>query len=244
VIFSLQELARMEDERVRDQAEAARLEEAAREAARRRAEVLAREELEAREREGEERRLEAERKDREAAARAEAVVEAARVEAEGRLRAAEREREMRHDLERLVLAKASAEGDRGARRRSLLTAVSAASVTALLAAVGYLGVVRPAEQAREARWASELASSDTLVADARAQAAKAGDSARSLSDELAVARGQLADLRQQVEDGHRSVRTTPSAVGNHSARTTPAHDPTMDGFSRCPPGSQDPMCAR
>jgi hypothetical protein len=248
VIFSLQELARMEDERVRGQAEATRLEQEARQAERQRAEALEREALEARAREEEEKRRQVERAEHDALARMEATtraaVEAARVVAEGRLRAEERERERRFELENLAVARAAAERSRASWTRTLASAFAGASVAALLAGVAFAGVLRPAERAEQARWASELAARDALLTDARAEAGRSGDLARSMAGELAAAKAEAADLRQKLLDARPERGRANLAGGSHVARTAASGSREMDGFSRCPPGSPDPMCAR
>jgi hypothetical protein len=248
VIFSLKELALMEDERVRAEAEASRLETEAREAARLEGEARRREELAAREREEAARARETERSEREAAARVEAIhraaLEAARIEAEARVRADAQDRERARELRRLELA--SAEKESGARRsaaRSMRLASATSAIAVVCVAAGlYAAVVVPAERARAARSAAELASRDVLIEDVRQEVRKAEEQTRSVAGDLVAARDENARLQAALEAAKRHPAVS------HAATPAPAHasarrETWSDGFTSCPPDSKDPLCA-
>jgi colicin import membrane protein len=247
VIFSLKELAQMEDERVRAEAEASRLENEAREAARLEEEARQREEIATLEREEAARVREAERSEREAAARVEAIhraaLEVARVEAEARVRADVQERERARELRKLELASAEQGKQAKAARGTALVSLSSAIAVACVAAGLYAAVIVPAERSRAARSAAELASRDALVEDARQEVRKAEEQTRSVAGDLVAARDENARLQAALDAAKR--RATPS----HPANIAPSHPTTTraretwsDGFTSCPPDSKDPLC--
>jgi hypothetical protein len=242
-MFSLQELARMEDERVRSQAEAARLERDALEFARREAEARVREEAETFAREESEKRQEADRKEREEVARVEAIhrgaLEAARLEVDARARAEERERDRRHELQKLEMARLSADGERLGIRRMVSGALIGALVAGVVAAGLYLGIVQPAERARATLASSELAARDATIADAHGAASKAQVQLQSLTDDLAKAKADVARLLKPIDEAPRAT-IRPRASVPTVTRTVPSD--TQVGLSRCPPGSLDPVC--
>jgi hypothetical protein len=241
VLFSLQELARMEEERVRGLAEAEERERATRIRATREAEERARREALERENAEMEARAEVARRAREEAARLEAIrlaaLEGARIEAEAKLAREAREQEVRAALAR-ERNPASAP-DRGTGRMFLAVAFGA-TVAAGVAVAAYLGVAVPRDQARAATLGAELASRDVTVSELRRQADELRARVQSLDEELAVERAEEGRLRSEIAGLHR-------APGGHApaARfTAPARDDSrkLDGFTACPPGSQDPLC--
>ena len=243
VIFSLLELERMEGERVRSQAQAAALEREARERALHESRERVRLETEGRERREAEARREIEQRAREEAARIEAIrragVEMARVAAEAQARADERERERRHELE-VERARALARG--GGPRGALAAAVFGAVVSAGVAMALHFGVVAPRERATASEARAELASRDVAIEDLRAQAAATDARVHGLEDSLAAARGDNDALHAELEAARRPPATTGSSRGG-AVRGVPRPDaPRLDGFTRCSPGSRDPLC--
>ncbi|HEY8041857.1 MAG TPA: hypothetical protein VIF15_18765 [Polyangiaceae bacterium] len=242
VMFSLQELSRMEEERVRTLEEESARERAMRERSEREAEQRARSEREAHARAEEEARREVERRAREEAARIEAIhraaVEAARAAAEARVHADERERARRHELE-LEQARVSARpgGAKGAAMAAAFGAVVAAGVAMAL----HFGVVAPREQARAAQASAEIASRDVTLTELRARADATEARVRSLEDDLAAARTANGELRADLAA---ATRTPPPRSGGwHGQAGPPRNDvPHLDGFTTCPPGSKDPLC--
>jgi colicin import membrane protein len=243
VLFSLQELARMEEERVRTQA---RAESAARETARRaaeEAETRAREAAEAEQRAREEARREIERQAREEAARVQAIreaaAEAARAEAFARVQAQEREKDRLHAIE-VARVQASARGPRAA---AALSGCLGALLAAGIGMVVYFGVAAPAARAALAGARSEVASRDQTIDQLRLRAGASEASERALQVDIAALRDEntriradLDGLRSRVQGAHPSRHGVPAP--------TKRPDRTLDGFTPCPPGVNDPMCVR
>jgi colicin import membrane protein len=243
VLFSLQELARMEEERVRLQA---RAEAAAREAARRaadEAEARAKEAAEAEERVREEARREIARRAREEAARVQAIrdaaAEAARTETIARVHAEERERDRQHAIE-VARVQASA---RGSRRTATFAASVATVVTAGVAMVAYFGIAAPAARAALADARGVNASRDRTIEQLRA-AVSAGDaSERALQLNLAGLRDENSRLRADIK-GLKSRIPAVQPTGHGAAPAPKRAERALDGFTTCAPGVDDPMCAR
>jgi colicin import membrane protein len=242
VMFSLQELARMEEQRVREAAEAAHREHAAHERARRDAEEQARRDLEARDREEAQARREVERRAREEAARIEAIhraaTEAARLESEAKTMREARELERRHELEleRVRLA-TKGTGTKG----TFVAAAFGAIVTAGVAMALHFGVVAPRERSRGTMADAALASRDVAIADLRSRAEAADARVRSLEEELGTTKGEVDRLRSALDAARRA--SGPRTPGPRWTGTGPRNDsPKLDGFAACAPGSKDPMC--
>jgi colicin import membrane protein len=242
VVASLQELARMEEERVRALAVAGEC--VRREAAER--EQAEREEA-ARTREEDERRA------REEAARIEGLrfgaIEAARMEAELKASAQARALERSHELEveharalvrnrELDLEHARAADRRARTTRSVLVGGLSALLVAVAAAL-YLGVLAPRQRARDAEAAAQIASRDESIADLKTRAGAAEARALTLEGDL---RGALKELERL-----RSIEA-PHGADSHPLRGSPGRSstqrsgPVLDGFTTCPQGSQDPLC--
>jgi hypothetical protein len=232
----------MEDERVRSQAEAVKLEREALESARREAEARTRQEQEAHALEESARRRDAERMDREEAARAHAIHEAARLEVEARARAEERERDRRHELEKLEMARVSAEKERAGVRGMLVAGLLGAVFAGAVAAGLYLGIVQPGERARAAQATSELASRDAVITDARSAASTAQGQVQSLTGDLATAKAEVTRLQKQIDDLNRHPGRPNVGVG--TVRRTVVSEASTVGLTNCPPGSPDPLCVQ
>jgi len=244
VMFSLQELARMEEDRVRTTAEAeAQLCEAS-ERARREQEARALAERQARERAEEESLREVERRAREEAARIEAIhraaVEAARVAAEIKAQAEERERARLYEIE-VERARASrSNASRGTAMAGVLGAVLAAGVAAAL----HFALFAPRAQATLHVVSEQLASRDVVIVDLRTRADAAGAQLLSLHNSLAAAQASNAKLQSDLDDLRRNPGHRPPGPPVHPGPGPGPHagDPRLDGFTTCPPGSKDPLC--
>jgi colicin import membrane protein len=240
VMFSLQELARMEEERVRQSAEAVERERATLARERHEADERMRAEADAIARAEEEARREVERRAREEAARIEAIhrasIEGARVEAEARARAEEVERVRRHELELERVRQARPSGARQAGVAAAFGALLAAGVAMAV----HFGVVAPKERAQAAEASAQIASRDVAVADLQRHAEETEGRVRTLEQDLAAARSENEKLRKQL-DGVRPAPATPHGFGPHGG-PAPTAAPRMDGFTSCPAGSKDPMC--
>jgi hypothetical protein len=242
VIFSLQELDRMEGERVRAQALESERAREARERARREAQERTRLESERRERVEAEARREVERRAAEEAARIEAMhrasVEAARAYAEAKVLADDRERARRYELE---LERTRALAPRVGLRPVALAVAFGAVVSAGIAMAVHFGVVAPRENARAAEATAQTASRDVQIAELRSHAEAADARARALEGELAASQSDNARLRTDLDRARRP--TGPSVLRGGGVVPGPHHDtPRLDGFTSCPPGSQDPLC--
>jgi len=232
----------MEEERVRAQA---RAESAAQEAARRaahEAEMRAREAAEAEERALEGTRREVERRAREEAARVQAIrdaaAEAARVEAFARAQPEERQKDRQHAIE-MAQVQASA---RGSRRTAALAGCLGAVLAAGIGMAAYFGVAAPSARAAIAEAHSETASRDQTIDQLRVRASASEASERALQVDIAALRDENTRLRADLD----ALRSRAPA-GRTPARGTPharRPDPTLDGFTTCPPGVNDPMCVR
>jgi len=240
-MFSLQELERMEEQRVRALHDAAQRERVAEEGARRDAEERARRERAVQEHAEAEARCEVERRAREEAARIESIhraaTEAARIAAEAKACADARELERRHELE--VLRERAAVGRPGSRE-AIVAGLFGAMVAAGVGIAIHYGVALPREHARATAADAAIASRDVTIADLRSLAAAADARTRSVEADLAAARADNEQLHAERD----ATRRLP-AVHAPAARVPPrAEIPKLDGFTTCPAGSKDPMCMR
>jgi hypothetical protein len=242
LLFSLQELARMEDERLRAQAEAVRRADAEAARARQEEEATARRAEEERARAEADARADAERRARDEAAHREglarAASEAARVSVEARARAEERERERRHELE---LVQARSRARRGAWKRSIAAAIAGAACALGASAGTYQAWAAPREAARASQARADLAACAQTATDARAKVDGLTDQAATLSAELATARSENRSLKADLDDARRQLARA------HNRGAPPPKPPPRDELPRidlptCAPGSLDPMC--
>jgi hypothetical protein len=241
VLFSLQELARMEEERVRGLAAAAERERAAHECAERAAEERHRQEQVVRERAEARARHEVEQRAREEAARIEAIhrtaAEAARVEAQARAALEARELERRHELalehSRLV-ARERVVG------RPLLAALFGAMLATACVMVVHYAVAAPRERLRAATAESKLAGRDDAIADLHRQHDDDESRLRDLETALGSARADSDALKLELAALRRTAprSTLPSGAGQQPHPGAPR----LDGFTVCAPGSKDPLC--
>jgi hypothetical protein len=243
-MFSLQELERMEEERVRALADAAQRERVLRERARRDEEERERLERRVQEQAEEEARHDVERRAREEAARIEAIhratAEAARLEVESKARAEAREQERRHELE---LERVRVAPGGGRARGTVVAALFGAVVAAGVAMAAHHGVFAPRERARATEADATIASRDVAISDLRAHAEATDARMRTLEDDLTTARAENDKLRTDL-DAARKLAIVRGPAPRWTAVTTRPDRPKLDGFTRCPPGSSDPMCLR
>ena len=222
-LFSLKELMRLEDQRIRDEAEARRREAEVHERERIEAERAARDRDAALAREREEAKRREEAKAREEAARLQAIrdVERERVGLE-RMRtealavARENERRVAALVER---------SSRPTRRGWL--AFAATGVVAFAMAMGYLAVKRDRDQ-----HASEL---DSLLAASRAESAR-------VQQALAAENDRMHELEEQLRPVREAQKTPPPAepkVEHPGTRRVPKPAPPPPPCS-CDP--HDPLC--
>ena len=232
VVASLRELAQMEEERVESVAQKAaiararreQLEQQARQAA---AEQLARERLE---------REERDRRDRREAAHAEALKAAAaeRARTEILVRAEEERRES--DARRARHA-------RSGRRRALGEGALAGVMLAFgVACAIYEQAIAPAARAAAAHARDAATSCDETPRDLYGRVASTEESLRLAGTDLETAGRERDRLRSELETvtrelGHKTPSRPPAASGAPSRRPP-------EYFSKCPPGSRDPMCVQ
>jgi len=245
VMFSLRELARMEEERVREEAAERERERQARQQAERGALERIRREAEARHRAQAEAEREQVLRLREEQVRIEALQRAAMEEArrasDAKARADERERERQHELN---VERASAAA-RGMRLRSgTLGAVLGVLVGASGAMAAGLGVVTSREQAHRERAETEIASREDAIRELRSGADATQGRLRSLEESLATLRGDNQRLQEELDDARRHVAHRAPGHATLVPGASHAADPKLDGFTTCPPGSKDPLCIR
>jgi hypothetical protein len=235
VQFSLQELLKIEDERLEEQARAKAAREAAEarkrdEAERRRleeSEANARAEAEARERQ---RRGELEDIARREAMQ-KAIVEQGRLEVEVRARAEERDRERRHELEIERLRTTNKTGPSiGALAGA---AAMGGGILFVIALAIELAVLKPAEERRFIELQRKISVAEGRVDDVGKQL----DEQRRV---VAERDRQLADARTEIDALKRDRKTpaTPPAHGKLSPMVAPA--PKTPEAPDCHP--LDPMC--
>ena len=238
VQFSLQELTKLEDERLAEQKRAAAEREATATRQRGEEERSRREEAETHARQEAERRENAERRALEDIARREAlqkaVVEQGRLEVEVRARAEERERERRHEIE---IERLRNEGRQGQSMGSLAGAAALGGGIMLAVTLAVvLGVTKPAADRRIAELESEVAAAGT----------RTGDLTRQLEDQRRALEGrerQLADALRANDASGTKGSTGPSNPGPPTSGSKPP--PTPPG-RQAPPEpvclKGDPMC--
>jgi colicin import membrane protein len=244
VLFSLRELARMEDDRAREQAEAAERRRALEHEKRLRSqrEQLAREQAEAQEREELGRRAQERAREEEARLQAihNAAVEAARIESEARIRARERERERNHEVE--------VERARGQARRVRLQTGLQGFVVGLfvtLAASGaiYVGAVAPRDKSQVDALRARVDSTEAALRASGAKEEAAEQGLRALQAEGASLRNDRDRLQSELDDARRLLSHRSNTVrGGPTGTRSPGDHPKLDGFTTCPPGSKDPLC--
>ncbi len=237
--FSLKELARLEEERVRELREAEARSREAEETARAQAEAvrLAHEREEALRADAERRAAERRAREEEESAEAArlATMEAARREVDVRATQAEHDRRRRHELE---IARA---GGLDARRRLVRTlwAEALVSLAVLSACVAvYYGKLAPAAQARIARLSSDLAAREGSLEELRARARGKDEALASLRADLVRAQARIDELTIRLAQPTRGPGSTPHSAGpNH-----PTSTPLPGLLVHCDPGSHDPLC--
>lgn len=231
----------MEEERVRAKASA---ETAAREAARRaadEAEMRAREAAEAEESAREQARRQVERQAREEAAKVlairDAAAEAARAEALARVQIEERQKERQHAVE-MARVQATA---RGSRWTATLAGCLGAVLAGGIAMAVHFGVVAPAARTSLADARSEIASRDQTVDQLRVRVGEGEARERGLQEDISALREENTRLRADLD----ALRNRPTGRGPvRPTRPSRPTDRTLDGFTACPPGVDDPMCVR
>ncbi|HEY1697109.1 MAG TPA: hypothetical protein VGG39_33345 [Polyangiaceae bacterium] len=244
VLFSLEELARMEEERVRGVADAERRARLARQRADEEVRARARRDEDARQLAAAEALREVERRAREEAARIESIhrgaTEAARVEADAKTRLEARESERRHERE-LERIRATSRG--GGTRATIAAAAFGAVVACGAALALHLGVAVPHERASAAAAADGIASRDVAIADLREREAAAEVRAKSFEDDLAAARDENVRLHADLDAARRPSGPGPLPTTRHGPGTAHHADgPRLDGFTQCAAGSKDPLC--
>ncbi|HEX8790345.1 MAG TPA: cell division protein ZapB [Polyangiaceae bacterium] len=166
-----------------------------------------------------------------------AAAEAARAEAFARAQAHEREKDRQHAIE---VARVQAT-TRGSRRTAFLAAAVASVVTAAAAMAGYFGIAAPAERAALAEARSETASREQTIDQLRAKVSASEAGARGLQQDIAALRQENTRLQADLD----ALRNRPSGRGPARPSPQTRHtDRTMDGFTTCAPGVNDPMCPR
>lgn len=242
VLFSLNQLMQIEEDRVAEEERRTRAEEEAREAARRDAERRARAEEEAALRAEEERRAAAAAARREEEARLEALrlveVERARFEAERQARIALLTQQHAHEQKLAALAE-----DRQKRRLRWTLVVGSIAAAALFGGAGgwYFGVVRPAEEAARLHEMNELSRREAENERLRGELGRAQKAADEALAALTQAQDEVSReaARRQAEDASRALD---QAKKDLTVAARPA--PEKPRSASCPPCKYegDPLC--
>ncbi len=246
VTFSLLELGRLEEQRVREERDEAarrlRADNEARVAAERRAE----EERAVQERQQSDALRAEERLAREEAARVDAmklaILEKARKEAEDRARADDRDRQHRRDVELSAIARRGVE----TRLRRIAVAEGIALVAVLVvASVGYGAGIAPRTERRVAAAGAEVAQRDQTIAGLRAQIAAQEQALGAARTDLEAGATRAAALSADLEQGHRDLDKARKGCFVPLPVVAPVihHGPETGFSTRCDPGSRDPLCA-
>jgi colicin import membrane protein len=242
VLFSLNQLMRIEEDRVAEEERRARAEAEAREAAQREVERRARAEEEAALQADEERRRAAAAARREEEARLEALrvaeVERVRLEAERQARLALLTQQHAHEQKLAAIAE-----DRQKRRlRRALVAGSIAAAAIFAGAGGwFFGVVRPAEEAARLRELDALTRREAENERLRGELGRAQRAADEALAALTQAKDEVGReaARRQAEAANRALDQAKKEL-TVAARPAPAkHQPAS-----CPPCKYegDPLC--
>jgi hypothetical protein len=237
----------MEEERARRAMEEAARSRAARERTEREAEEKARAERVARERAVEEIHLETERRERDEVRRADvlrqAAIERARAEGEATTRAAQRALERQHEIA-LARVREEALARRGAaRQRALGVLVGAVAVGASAAAI-YLTVALPRERVRAAAVRADNTSREESTRALRVQLGSSDERMTALANELDVIRRDNVRLQADLQNARRELARKGSPVRAGLLGGARGGGTALEYFSKCPPGSQDPMCVQ
>ena len=241
VTFSLDELRKLEDERLKEEEAAAR---------RKQEEVrLAREAEDARRREDEQRRLrevEARRQDEERRSREEEVrlaairdgaLQQAKLLAASEIRVAEAERRREHEA---VLDRLRRDAEVRGLRRGTAFGGALGVVMLVVLAVGYFGWLRPAVAHTEAVAAAAAADREALRAEMAKKDAATKEQIDGLAGALAAARAENDRLHDQL-DAKCARHGGPSAPSGGRSHTSSGAPATSAGAGDgCRPG--DPLC--
>jgi hypothetical protein len=237
----------MEEERARQAMEEAARSRAARERAERQAEEHARSERVARERAVEEIRLETERRERDDVRRADmlrqAAIERARAEGEATTRAEQRALDRQHEIA-LARVREEALARRGAARQRALGVLLGAVVVGTSAAALYLTVALPREHARTAALRADITSREESMRAARVSLASSDERMTALASEIDVVRRDNDRLQADLQSARRELARKGSPVRAALAGGSRGAGATPEYFSKCPPGSHDPMCVQ
>ena len=246
VQFSLQELMKLEDERVREEKTIALAREEAAAKARAEDDRREREALAAREKADADAREAARRAEVEEEARREALsraaVEQARIEVEARTRAEESDRERRHELDLVRLRAENA--PKPTAKTLLLGSFGGVVLAALVGLAGFLAVVKP--------------NADRAVDEARARATSDASRAEDLARRLATETQRAEALARDLETANAKVTSLESRVPSKTPTSAPASSHTggptggtggagvkkgNGGLADGPPcDDHDPMC--
>jgi hypothetical protein len=105
----------------------------------------------------------------------------------------------------------------------------------------YAAVARPRWKADiEARLQAESRDESTIQT-LRMRAEESERHVQDLESDLASAQSEVARLRLQLDEANRKRGNTNVPRPPRRARIADT-PPPLDGFTRCPPGSSDPMC--
>jgi hypothetical protein len=105
----------------------------------------------------------------------------------------------------------------------------------------HVAVAVPHERASTAAAAEGIASRDVAIADLREREAAAEARAKGFEGDLAATRDENTRLRADLEAAHHPSGSNPAPT-HHGPGPGHTEGPRLDGFTRCAPGSKDPLC--
>ncbi len=239
VLFSLNQLMSLEQQRIREEEEAAKHKLEAEQSARLEADLRVRAEQEARLQAEEARRRADESARREEAAKLEAIrlaeIESARVAAEQRARIALIEQAQRHERDMAALA-----GDGQKKRLKRALVLGSVLAVALFGAAGgvYFGKIQPEAERAELEQRAKLASIEEALARARTDAERTDQKMREA--QAAVAKAQSEAERIKAEQTLAAATRAKDDAQKTLQRVQPLKKNTPDCIPCKYPG--DPLC--
>ena len=112
------------------------------------------------------------------------------------------------------------------------------------AAAIYLTVALPRERARAAAMGADIVSREESMRALRVRLASSDERMTAIANELDVARRDNVRLQADLQSARRELARKGSPVRTGLIGGARGGGTALEYFSKCPPGSQDPMCVQ